>query len=232
MDRSEVYLIDDNACVRRDLTLLLDAAGVASRPYDSALAFLRDSDGLARGCILADMRLPDMDGLTLLGTLKARHFPHPVIMITGHAQIRMVVEAFQGGAFDYLEKPLDDAAVLGAVHAALAADADPSRYPAFDRGRAGAFSTLTPRERQVLRGLMDGQANKVIARHLSISARTVEIHRASVMSKSGARSLAGLVRLAVSLGGRSDRAGSGPAPGVLGPDRPCAGAASVTAAPG
>jgi two-component system response regulator FixJ len=213
VDRSEVYLIDDDEEVRRTLSLLLSTAGLTSRPYDSALAFMRDFDDLAPGCIVTDMKMPGMDGLALLRLLKARGVPHPVIVITGYGQISRVVEAFNAGAFDYLEKPLDDAAVLAAVRAALKADEEESRRRAFEHDRRTTFETLTLREHQVLGALVEGRSNKVIARNLGISPRTVEAHRANLMLKSGAQTLPGLVRMAVSLGYR-EGASVGPGEGL------------------
>jgi two-component system response regulator FixJ len=204
VDRSEVYLIDDDDSVRRSLGLLLSTAGLASRPYDNALTFMRDCDDLAPGCIVTDMQMPGMDGLALLRQLKARNVPHPVLVITGHGRIPRVVEAFNAGAFDYLEKPLDDDTVLAAVRAALKADKEASRRRALENDRRTTFETLTLREHQVLDGLVEGRSNKVIARDLGISPRTVEAHRATMMVKSGVQSLPALVRMVMSLDERTD----------------------------
>jgi two-component system response regulator FixJ len=147
-----------------------------------------------------------MDGLELLRRLKERQIPHPVIVITGHGQIPLVVEAFRAGAFDYIEKPFSDEAVLAAVRAALE---EGFHRQASELDRRTALATLTTREHQVLDGLMAGRSNKVIAHDLGISPRTVESHRANLMLKSGAQNLPGLVRMAVTLGTCGEGSGGG-----------------------
>jgi two-component system response regulator FixJ len=202
-------VIDDDASACAALTSLMDGAGLASRAYDSALAFVRDCNDLALGCIVTDVRMPGMDGIRLMRLLKDRNLPHPVIVCTGHGDTALAVEAFKAGAFDFIEKPFSPAAALSAVRAALDLARRLDRASR-SQGRAGVFAKLSRREHQVLDGVVGGKPNKAIAKHLGLSPRTVEIYRASVMQKSGAGSLAELVRLAINYdetGGRTPVAG-------------------------
>ncbi len=192
---SVVHLIDDDDGVRQALAFLLAASGFAVRIYESALAFLEQVPAVHAGCIVTDVRMPGLDGLELLRQLKARQIGLPVIVMTGHGDVPLAVEAMKAGAVDFIEKPFNDETLLSAIRAATERHARDSRREdemAAIRTRLDALST---REREVLEGLVSGHLNKTIAYDLSISARTVEVHRANLMMKMGATSLSELVRM-------------------------------------
>lgn len=190
-----VHLIDDDEDVRRALAFLLGTAGLAVKVYDSAIRFLEQQGG-AQGCILSDVRMPGMDGLELMRKLSERGSRLPVIIMTGHGDVSLAVQAMKAGAVDFIEKPFTDAALLSALETAFSHQVD-----AGDNGMVRArIDSLSERERQVLNGLVAGHPNKTIAYDLGISPRTVEIHRANVMTKMGASSLSELVRLALIAG--------------------------------
>lgn len=191
-----VHLIDDDEDVRRALSFLLGTAGLAVRGYDSADRFVEVYDGSQTGCILSDVRMPGMDGLELIRQLKARDSKLPVVIMTGHADVSLAVQAMKAGAVDFIEKPFPDEMLLDALEGAF------SRQPATgEDGAIGArIASLSERERQVMNGLLAGHPNKTIAYDLGISPRTVEIHRANLMTKMGASSLSDLVRMALTAG--------------------------------
>ena len=197
---SLVHVIDDDDAVRESLEFLLRSAKIEVRTYDSATAFLNAMPGDAAGCIVTDVRMPGVSGIDLLRQLKARGSTMPVIVITGHGDIQLAVEAMKIGAADFLEKPFDDEALLASVKSALdRLEKDVQR----DTDRAdlnNRLASLSAREREVLEGLVAGKANKVIAFDLGISPRTVEIYRAHVMTKMNAGSLSELVRMALLAG--------------------------------
>lgn len=200
MTEPVVHVIDDDEAMRESISFLLDTAGLASLTYESAVAFLGQIDTLAPGCIVTDIRMPEMSGLELARRLKERGVPHPVIVITGHGDVPLAVEAMKIGVADFLEKPFDDDALLNAVTATLNQQARADQQ-AGDRHRfEEMLKTLSPREAEVLRGVVEGKANKVIALELGISFRTVEVYRANVMSKTGASGLSELVRMAMLAG--------------------------------
>lgn len=192
-----IHLIDDDEGVRHSLAFSLTTAGLAVRAYESAAAFLEALDGLQPGCIVSDIRMPEIDGLELQRRLTALKIPLPVIIMTGHADVRLAVEAMKAGAVDFIEKPFDDDVLLAAIRVAL------DRYEKTGGRAAEAaqiqarINSLTPREREVLQGLLAGHANKTMAYDLQLSARTVEVHRANVMTKMAASSLSDLVRMAL-----------------------------------
>ena len=193
-----VHVIDDDADVRQSLAFLLSTAGFAVRVHDSAVAFLAALPEAQAGCVVTDIRMPEVDGLELqrrLNELKARF---PVIVMTGHGDVSLAVAAMKAGAVDFLEKPFDDEALLSAIRAALARHASDSEQQTRLAAVRSRLAGLSPREREVLQGLMAGKANKMIAYDLGISARTVEVHRANVMTKMQADSLSELIRLALS----------------------------------
>ncbi|MXP63156.1 response regulator [Roseomonas sp. M0104] len=195
-----VHVIDDDEAVRHSLAFLFQCAGLAARTYDSAAAFLVVAPALQSGCVLADVRMPDIDGLALQRRLRELGFRLPLIFMTGHGDVPIAVQALKAGAFDFIEKPFDDEALLGTIRTALEADRRSREHEA-ERGRVAArLATLTPREHQVLERLVAGQSNKTIAADLGASPRTVEVHRARVMEKMGARNLSELVRMALSAG--------------------------------
>lgn len=194
---SMVHLIDDDDGVRQSLAFSLSTAGLAVRAFASAVAFLEELPGIDQGCIVSDIRMPVMDGLELQRQLNSRQVKLPVIIMTGHADVRLAVEAMKAGAVDFIEKPFDDDILIAAIRTAL------GRYDkvlhqenelAQLRGRLAALSA---REMEVLQGLLAGLPNKTIAYDLNLSPRTVEVHRANVMTKMGAKSLSDLVRMAL-----------------------------------
>jgi two-component system, LuxR family, response regulator FixJ len=207
-----VHVIDDDEAVRDSLTFLLKAAGLKVLTHDSATSFLGALSQIVlsqirSGCVVTDVRMPDISGVDLLRRLGALHVKLPVVVITGHGDVPLAVEAMKAGALDFLEKPFDDEALLAVVRAALqhhGADAkrEADRAEIIDR-----LATLSNRERQVLDGLVAGHPNKTIAYDHGISPRTVEIYRANLMSKMEATSLSDLVRMAL-VGGMLDGGGT------------------------
>ena len=190
-----VHIVDDDEAVRHSLAFMLGSTGLSVRLYESARAFLNLLDPSAHGCLVTDVRMPDMTGIELLAEIKAKATYLPAIVITGHADIPLAVEAMKAGAVDFIEKPFEDEVLLKAVETALKkidGDGDAQMQEVFSR-----LATLSERERQVLEGLVAGQANKVIAAARGISPRTVEVYRANVMTKMQAKSLSELVRMAV-----------------------------------
>lgn len=200
VDRPLIYVIDDDDAVRDSLDALLQAEGYDVLGFASAEAFLADRDPLAAAdCCLLDIRMPGMDGLTLLHELKREPADLSVIVMTGHGDVPMAVRAMKLGALDFVEKPFDTDALLNAIRSALAASRSRKQVEA-SSPLAAHVSRLTPRERDVLRHLVAGRSNKAIGRELGISPRTVEIHRAHLMEKMSAGSLAQLVRMAIEAG--------------------------------
>ena len=192
-----IHVVDDDAAIRDSLAFLLDTATLASRTYDSAAALLAHAAHLEPGCIVTDVRMPDMSGLEMVRRLAEMGVRHPVIVMTGHADVPLAIEAVRAGVKDFIEKPFDDEALLASIRLAIAEQtqaAEPSGQRAEVLSR---LATLSARERQVLEGLVAGHANKVIAYDLEISPRTVEVYRANVMTKMQARSLSELVRMAI-----------------------------------
>lgn len=190
-----VHLIDDDDGVRQAVAFLLTTSGFAVRVYESALAFLDALSSVQPGCIVTDVRMPGMDGLALQRELIARDIRLPVIVITGHADVPLAVEAMKAGAVDFLEKPFPDDALLSAIRVAIDRHARDSRLGDEVGAIRAKLDSLSPREREVLDGLVAGLPNKTIAYDLNISARTVEVHRANLMTRMGAHSLADLVRM-------------------------------------
>ena len=197
---SEVYVIDDDEAIRLSLSFLLRSAGIASRTYESALIFLRDAKELSPGCVITDVRMPGMDGIELVRRLGEMNLAHPVIVMTGHGDVALAVEAMKAGAFDFIEKPFSDEVLLAAVRAALDADARSAQDDQAKRRHLEAFASLSPREREVLQHVVAGKTSKVIAYDLGISPRTVEVYRAGMMMKTGANNLSDLVRMALLAG--------------------------------
>lgn len=199
-----VFVVDDDEPVRDAIGMLLDTVGIPFQAFASAQEFLDAYDPAWGGCLVLDIRMPGMSGLDLQRQLLDMDANIPVVFITGHGDVPMAVEAMKRGAVDFIRKPFRDQELLDRVQEALSVDADQRAVDADladIRSRVGA---LTPREQQVFQRVADGQANKVVAIDLGISERTVEIHRSQVMQKTGARSLADLVRLKLAL----ERAGS------------------------
>lgn len=195
-----VHVIDDDDAVRDSLSFLLKTARIPVRTYESAIDFLDNLSEVADGCIVTDIRMPEVDGIELLRRLKARNLTLPVIVITGHGDVPLAVEAMKIGAMDFLEKPFEDETLLASVRSALDRSSKDSARELERSVIVERLSGLTARERQVLEGLVAGHANKNIAFQLGISPRTVEIYRANVMTKMEAGSLSDLVRMALICG--------------------------------
>jgi len=192
-----VHVIDDDTDVRQSLAFLLSTAGLAVQVHESAVAFLKVLPKVEVGCVVTDVRMPGMDGLELQRRLQADKNAIPVIVMTGHGDIALAVEAMKAGAVDFIEKPFDDDLLIRAIKSALArVRKDSERDSAASEVRS-RLELLSERERQVLQGLVAGKPNKIIAYDLGISPRTVEIYRANVMTKMQADSLSALVRMAL-----------------------------------
>jgi two-component system response regulator FixJ len=181
--------------VRQSLAFLLSTAGVPVRVYDSATSFLDALPSLQIGCLITDVRMPDLTGIELLQRLKARSIDLPVIVITGHGDIPLAVEAMKSGAIDFIEKPFAEESILKAVKAAQHTLEKRGAQSEEEAAVAARLKSLSERERQVLDGLIAGHANKTIAHDLGISPRTVEVYRANVMAKMQAKSLSELIRM-------------------------------------
>jgi two-component system response regulator FixJ len=195
-----VFVVDDDEAVRRALCTVLEGTGLVTVPYASAREFLAAYSPRQPGCVLLDVRMPGMSGLQLQLELNSRGATIPVIFMSGHADVPIAVEAMQQGAFDFVQKPFRNDQLLGRVNRALAKDRETReqlRHTDAIRARVGA---LTSREREILAFMIRGKANKVMALDLGVSQRTVEIHRARVMEKMQARSLAELVRMGIEVG--------------------------------
>ncbi len=194
-----VHIVDDDDAVRDSLSVLLGAAGFNVATYPSADAFLMTAPQSA-GCVVIDVRMPGMGGLELQEELARRGRRIPVIVMTGHADVPLAVKAMKAGAVDFVEKPFEEQAMLTAIGRAFSLGLETARAEAEGNEIGGRLAQLTPREREVLEALVAGKPNKIIAYDLSISPRTVEIHRARVMEKMEARTLSDLVRMALSVG--------------------------------
>jgi two-component system response regulator DctR len=200
MTMSMVHLVDDEAAVRDALGFLLQSHGLATAAYADAPAFLAAlAAGPLRGCVLLDVRMEPMSGLQLHDELMARGFRAPVIFLTGHGDIPMAVEALKKGAFDFVEKPFSDDALVERVQKALAVEAAQHADQAAGHEAAARLASLSEREREVMQRVAAGKLNKVIADELHISVRTVEVHRAKVFSKLGVRSAAEVATLLAQL---------------------------------
>lgn len=195
-----VHLIDDDEAVRQALAFLLATAGHAVRVYDSAEAFLSTAGAAQPGCIVSDVRMPGIDGLALQRRLKEIGINLPVVIMTGHADVPLAVEAMKAGAVDFIEKPFDDEVLLSAIRVALSRQGETVQRDAELAGIRARIAALSEREQQVLDGLVAGHPNKTIAYDLQLSPRTVEVHRANLMIKMGAGSLSELVRMALLAG--------------------------------
>jgi two-component system response regulator FixJ len=190
-----VHIVDDDEAVRQSLAFLLSTAGIPIRVYDSATSFLASLATLQNGCLITDVRMPDMTGIELLQRLRAKDLMLPVIVITGHGDIPLAVEAMKSGAIDFIEKPFAEEAILRAVRAAEDRAKKLERRSDEEAQVAARLASLSERERQVLDGLVAGNANKTIAYELGISPRTVEVYRANLMTKMQAKSLSELIRM-------------------------------------
>jgi len=202
--RGEVYVIDDDEAMRDSLDFLLGSAGFHVTLFESAHHFLDAVSSIEFGCVVSDVRMPGIDGIELLKRMKASHSAFPVVIMTGHGDVPLAVEAMKLGAVDFLEKPFEDDRLIGMIDAALRQAESSARSEAVTLDIAARIATLSPRERQVMDGLIAGLSNKLIAREYDISPRTIEVYRANVMTKMHAGSLSELVRLAIRAGALKD----------------------------
>jgi two-component system response regulator FixJ len=199
-DKTVIHVVDDDAAMRDSMAFLLDVNGFKPLVYDSASAFLAQSRIDASSCVVSDIRMPGMNGIELVRKLKSDGSACPVILVTGHGDVALAVEAMKAGAADFIEKPFDDAILLGAIRTALEARPATQGDSAAKQEAEARLAVLSPRERDVLQGLVAGKINKVIAHDLSISPRTVEVYRANLMAKTSARSMSELMRIALAAG--------------------------------
>ncbi len=190
-----VHIVDDEEAVRNSLAFLLSSAGFAVRVHESATAFLVIAGEIGNGCLITDLRMPDMDGVELLRRLRAADAMLPAIVITGHGDVQMAVEAMKNGAIDFIEKPFSDDVLIESITRAAGRAAERVQSDAALTQVRQRVASLSERERQVLKGVVAGQPNKTIALELGISPRTVEVYRAGLMGKMQARSLPELVRM-------------------------------------
>ena len=207
-----VHVVDDDEAIRDSFVWLLEGHGFKPVCYPSAESFDAQFSGRARDagpcCVLLDVRMPGKSGLELFDTLNERQIAVPVIFVTGHGDVPMAVEAVKKGAFDFIEKPVNEDKLISTIKRAMAHDGLRSAASQQAQAVADRFSQLTPREREVMELVIVGKLNKTIADVLNISIKTVEIHRARVMDKMGAKSLAELVQFAMALKARDDRTGT------------------------
>jgi two-component system response regulator FixJ len=202
--RGKVYVIDDDEAMRDSLDFLLGSADFDVTLFESAQQFLNALPGADFGCVVSDVRMPGIDGIELLKRLKTGSSPFPVLIMTGHGDVPLAVEAMKLGAVDFLEKPFEDDRLIGMIDVALKQAASGARSEAVTLDIAARVASLSPRERQVMEGLVAGLSNKLIAREYDISPRTIEVYRANVMTKMQAGSLSELVRLAMRAGAVKD----------------------------
>ena len=199
-DKGKAYMIDADEAMRDSLNFLLDSADFKVTLFETALSFLEALPGLDFGCVVSDVRMPGLDGIELLKRMKAGNSTFPIVIMTGHGDVPLAVEAMKLGAVDFLEKPFDDDRLIGMIEAAIRQAEPAAKGEAVTLDIASRIATLSPRERQVMDGLIAGLSNKLIARDYDISPRTIEVYRANVMTKMQANSLSELVRLAMRAG--------------------------------
>jgi two-component system, LuxR family, response regulator FixJ len=199
-ERGKVYVIDDDEAMRDSLNFLLDSANFDVTLFETAMKFLEMLPDLPFGCVVSDVRMPGVDGIELLKRMKAVNSTFPIVIMTGHGDVPLAVEAMKLGAVDFLEKPFEDDRLIGMIEAAIRQAEPAAKSGAAALDIAARIATLSPRERQVMDGLIAGLSNKLIARDYDISPRTIEVYRANVMTKMQANSLSELVRLAMRAG--------------------------------
>lgn len=212
-DLPVVHLVDDDGAIRRSAGFMLKTSGYQVRSYESGVELLKSHGELTDGCILLDIRMPGMDGLGVQQALKEKGVMLPVIIMTGHGDVGLAVKAMKAGAIDFIEKPFEKATLLGAIEQGLNQLREAETERTLARDAAVRLQRLTAREREVLGGLARGLPNKTIAYDLGISPRTVEIHRANLMTKLGVRSLSEALRVAFAAEAKPPAQGS-PAPGI------------------
>ena len=198
--QSTVYVVDDDKLARESLEWLIESVGLPVKTFDSGQAYLDDYDKSSTGCLVLDVRMPDISGLDLHAKLKQDGCTLPVIIMTGHADVEMAVRAMKAGVYDFIEKPYNDSLMLERIQSAIAFDLDNRKEQERINSVKDRIETLTPREQEVLKYVLKSTANKVIASELGISIKTVELHRSNLMSKMQASSVTELVRLALIAG--------------------------------
>lgn len=199
-DRRIIYLVDDEEAIRKAASFTLKTADFAVSTFSSGIEFLKAARTVEVGCVLLDVRMPEMDGLDVQAAMAERGINMPVIVLTGHGDVSVAVQAMKGGAVDFLEKPFEKAALLDAIRRAFARIDDADIRALEESEAVVRISALTPREREVLEGMANGLPNKTIAYDLGCSSRTVEIHRASLMAKLGVHNLSETLRIAFAAG--------------------------------
>ena len=199
-DRKLVHIVDDEDAIRRSASFMLKTSGYVVETWPSGAAFLKEIRHVPEGCVLLDVRMPEMDGLEVQQALLDRGVTMPVIVLTGHADVSIAVRAMKAGAVDFLEKPFEKAVLIAAIETAFARIASADGAAARAAEADVILAVLTPREREVLEGLAQGLPNKTIAYDLGISPRTVEVHRANLMAKLDVRSLSDALMLAFAAG--------------------------------
>ena len=200
MGRTAVYIVDDDAAVRDSMAQLLGMHGYETRQFADAADYLDEAEKLPKGCLLLDIRMPGMSGMELQDELKKRGRDEPIVFVTGHGDIGLAVKAMKAGATDFLQKPCDEDELVEAVKGALAGKRQRQPAGEIDEKAAAALARLTDREREILGYVSKGLTSKAIAQRLGISVRTVDIHRANIMNKTGTRNVVELVRLALAGG--------------------------------
>ena len=195
-----VHIVDDDEAIRQSIGFLLRKSGYAVETYPSGTQFLKSATRETRGCVLLDVRMPEIDGLEVQARLAQSGIALPVIMLTGHGDVTLAVRAIKAGAIEFLEKPFERTALLAAIETALAHAARTNREQLAAGDARIRLAALTPRERDVLDGMVLGRPNKLIAFDLDIATRTVEVHRANLMDKLAARSLSDVLRIAFAAG--------------------------------
>jgi len=200
-----IFIIEDDEAVRDSLVLMLESVGHHAKAFANADSFLSAYSPQMSGCIVLDIRMPGMDGMELQNRLNALNSILPIIFVTGHGDVPMAVEAMQRGAMDFVQKPYREQELLGKISAALKLDEENRQSLQEKQLISEHLASLTPREYEVMEGMVAGKANKVIAYDLDISQRTVEIHRARVMEKLNAKSLAHLVRMVLTVEGENNQ---------------------------
>ncbi|MGJ4965138.1 response regulator FixJ [Bradyrhizobium sp. SZCCHNRI1009] len=203
-EQAKVYVIDDDEAMRDSLNFLLDSSGFDVTLFENAEVFLGQLPMLPFGCVVSDVRMPGIDGIELLKRMKAAGSSFPILVMTGHGDVPLAVEAMKLGAIDFLEKPFEDERLVAMIETAIQQAEPAAKNESVTQDILARVASLSPRERQVMDGLMAGLSNKLIAREYDISPRTIEVYRANVMTKMGANSLSELVRLAMRAGALKD----------------------------
>tara|TARA_R110002049_G_scaffold213899_3_gene385389 strand:+ start:2824 stop:3465 length:642 start_codon:yes stop_codon:yes gene_type:complete len=195
-----VYIVDDDDAVRSSLTMLLRSEDFSVMPFGNPSDFISQVSDLEGGCVVLDLCMPEISGMEVMEELQKRDIKMPIICITGHGDIPTAVKALKVGAYDFLEKPFDSTMLIQIIKECIAERMDKQNIEVFESNAKEAVSSLTPREHEVLKGMVDGLRNKQIAFYMDISIRTVELHRVHVMEKLGAKSLSDVLKIAIAAG--------------------------------